>query len=838
MGQDNATPRGSALNRSALVFLVVGVLTVLVDLVVYRLLVGAGLEIHIAKAISFIAGTVFAYFANRVFTFRAEGGARVFARFAIVYGTTLACNIGVNALTLALLPTSRFELLLGFLAATFVSATMNFLGMRYFVFGASAKPAAVAPSPLVFLRHPDVIANAALGGFMLISAVLIQHFWKGLSVSDGIAQFMPMSLEGYRAVTSGALPLYNFIQFGGTPLLETGYYPVLSPVFLGAAFIAEAIFGAPQMTWNLLVFFQLSLNALAAYWFCRLVLRLDPIVSLAAGVATAFLGVVVFLSEWYYMACSAGFTLALLILVRNVAEGRRQVSPILLGVGAFLFLLSSNVQFLFYAGHFLALGWVAYIVGAAARDKQPVLATALRSLPGLLIAVAIFALLGGVLLGAASAHAGASMREAGKVALDKYFWIFLDWGEAQKFTFWPQGGAGPVFWRAPFVYHVGPAPVIGALLAVPVAVALVLRRLRWTAGDITLLAFMAVSAAWAGLLMLGPEGHLGGFLYQFAPYNWFRHAIKWAVFHQTFLCVLGFFVVGRLLVLIPMPRVRTAAQTGVLVLTLAATVQFIAVTHNPQRLTGDTLPLPAPTFPADPSYRQVGVWPDGPTYETPMSSRLLGWDYASLWRVPAIAGYEPMVRLDNLKAAQGVWHPGYYQNIDTTDFGALARWGVRYLLSPAGIADRVVAGVSAQNPALAPKIVGADFGGATSVIELAGATPLMSVAGAPDAITHLRIDPHRVRADAQVRETGTLIINWVANPGLVVMIDGERVPTAADADNRITAQVGAGAHVVELVYRPAFLTPMIIGWLAAVALIALLLWKPPFLSPLQLRRKT
>lgn len=808
--------KGSSLNRAAMVFLVVGALTVLVDLLVYRLLVALGVEVHVAKGLSFIAGTVFAYFANRLVTFRAPGGPKVFARFVALYAATLAANVGVNALALALLPATQFELMLGFLAATAVSATLNFVGMRYLVFsGATPR---VAPQ-IGLLRHPDVLANAAFAVFISSVALLIRHYWDGLSVSDGIAQFMPMSLEGYRAVLQGSLPLYNFVQFSGTPLLETGYYPVLSPVFLLSAFIAEAIVGAPQMTWNLLVLFQFGLNGLAAYWFCRLVLDVDAAMALVAAISASLLGVVVFLSEWYYMASSAGFVLALLILVKRVVEGRGPLSPILLGVVAFLYLLSSNVQFLFYAAHFLLVGWVAFVACLKDRDGTTWVAAATRGLPGLAFAIALFLLLAGPLLLAVAAHADASMRESGKVALDKYFWIYLDWREALRFTGWPHGGPGPVFWRTPFVYHVGPASVLGLLLLGPLLAAVALRRLRWAAGDIALALALLASVMWAGLLSLGPDGKLGALLYHLPPYNWFRHAIKWAVFFQIFACVLGVYALARAIRLAPSPAIRTALRGGVLALTIAASVQFITVTRNPQRLTGDTLPLPAPTFAGAPGYRHVGVWPGGPTYETDMSGRLLGWDYASLWRIPTIAGYEPMARQENLQWSQGMWHPGYYQSIAGVDYAALAERGVRYLWTPAGSAERVVSELAAAHPGLRPRLAGEDFGGATRIVEIEARPLVYGPDGAP--ANAIRIDPHRVVATVNVSAPGPVAFNWVRNPGLTVHMGGRRLPVASDAAGRVVVTAPeAGVHEFVLSYRPRYLPWMLGGWFVALLMAA------------------
>jgi putative flippase GtrA len=120
-------------------FLVVGGLTVLCDYLVYRGLLLAIDGIDLAKALGFVAGTVFAYFANRRFTFDTRSAhGRQPVRFAALYLFTLGANVAVNAACVRALAGFGFEVALAFLVATGVSATLNFVGMKYWVFAAKA----------------------------------------------------------------------------------------------------------------------------------------------------------------------------------------------------------------------------------------------------------------------------------------------------------------------------------------------------------------------------------------------------------------------------------------------------------------------------------------------------------------------------------------------------------------------------------------------------------------------------------------------------------------------------------------------------------------------------
>jgi putative flippase GtrA len=159
------------IKRELAIFLIVGTLTVMIDFLTYRGLVWAQLlGVDSAKGLGFLTGTVFAYFANRFWTFghktHAVGSAW---RFIILYSLTLATNVLVNAFLMSYLPIQLPVLLdmlkeatqlimidqpiyvpvnnmlnkllhkevtiqMAFLIATITSAVLNFMGMKLFVF--------------------------------------------------------------------------------------------------------------------------------------------------------------------------------------------------------------------------------------------------------------------------------------------------------------------------------------------------------------------------------------------------------------------------------------------------------------------------------------------------------------------------------------------------------------------------------------------------------------------------------------------------------------------------------------------------------------------------------
>ncbi len=116
-------------------FILVGGLCALVDSGSYWLLLQLGMWVHLAKAISFIAGTTAAFFLNRRFTFRAgNGGPAQAGGFALLYTVTFFVNVGTNALMLQLLPAFRWEYAFAWVVAQGTGTAINFVMLRTVVF--------------------------------------------------------------------------------------------------------------------------------------------------------------------------------------------------------------------------------------------------------------------------------------------------------------------------------------------------------------------------------------------------------------------------------------------------------------------------------------------------------------------------------------------------------------------------------------------------------------------------------------------------------------------------------------------------------------------------------
>jgi putative flippase GtrA len=116
-------------------FLVIGILTVLIDYLVYFLLRKFNINTSQAKAFGFVSGTFFAFLANRNITFRNHHNIwGQLYKFLILYSGTLFLNVTINNCLLNWFSYFDYKVQLSFLIATSTSAIINFIGMKHFVF--------------------------------------------------------------------------------------------------------------------------------------------------------------------------------------------------------------------------------------------------------------------------------------------------------------------------------------------------------------------------------------------------------------------------------------------------------------------------------------------------------------------------------------------------------------------------------------------------------------------------------------------------------------------------------------------------------------------------------
>ena len=123
------------INNQLIKFVIIGITVVLIDYIFYLKLLDIFHDYIISKGLSFILGSMFSYLLNRLWTFNnsQHSSIRLF-KFILLYISTLLINVLTNYSFLLFFENFAFKVYISFLIATIISASINYLVMKYYIF--------------------------------------------------------------------------------------------------------------------------------------------------------------------------------------------------------------------------------------------------------------------------------------------------------------------------------------------------------------------------------------------------------------------------------------------------------------------------------------------------------------------------------------------------------------------------------------------------------------------------------------------------------------------------------------------------------------------------------
>jgi len=124
------------MNREIGIFLINGFIAVIVAYIVYMVLISASLDMYLSSLISYFSAMLYGYIANKKITFKSRDNISFtnVIKYIGLHLCTMIIYVYLNSYFVVMLEEYKFSLLIAFILPISLTATLNFWGLRFWVF--------------------------------------------------------------------------------------------------------------------------------------------------------------------------------------------------------------------------------------------------------------------------------------------------------------------------------------------------------------------------------------------------------------------------------------------------------------------------------------------------------------------------------------------------------------------------------------------------------------------------------------------------------------------------------------------------------------------------------
>lgn len=615
---------------------------------------------------------------------------------------------------------------------------------------------------------------------LLLAILELRHPFYFLQ-DDGLEYFLPSYAANWRSVLSGHLPLYDFHTFGGLPHASMGQPACFYlPEYIGLS-LSRLFWGHLFATIDLMAMIHLLLAVAGTYLLLRH-LSMGELPAIFGGL-TALSGFALWSGRMWPIAVMlcAWFPWMVLSALRYMEKPGTARAAWLVCFRLGL-LYGGYPQFFVLAMIFEHLFVLAQLLFGSRRSWRSLYARYfLLNIPVCLLGLPFLLPMAAEMQQSLARSQPVSFTMFTGPAITPFYWIFAQFLSGVQLT-----AKQSVAASMPYLSYVGLVTTLLSFFAIP------LLRKR---GDRQWGIVTACFSCWI-FALLWSWNALSHVIYHLPLLNRFTGPFKLVYFAGFFQCVLAALALTRL-----SRRWHYAAIAAYIVGWIWT---FCFLPTHAWRVREYHPPLASPWSGTLKNGRYLII---GNNLVDNAQSQFVAFDYAELWGLDDLLGYEPLI---SQKSAQRFFDPSvlefhagtYFGPVDTAMLDQLRKWSVRYVL---------------VSPDSAYASDGLQSGGFHNLASRSGwtlwedpnAVPRVRWNDAPgneDLSANIQWTAHPNSIDISLRDWPgrDLVLAFSPNPGLRTCLDRHCTPVKASPDGLIHIFIPPGTRQVRVVYDNPF----------------------------------
>lgn len=637
--------------------------------------------------------------------------------------------------------------------------------------------------------YPAIIAVVLLIFFALLEMKYPYYFCH----DDNRGQNLPLSVQALRSLLNGDIASINYYQFLGQPLLANGQSQALYPLIYISSLLSKLFLGHYFALIDIEVIIHFIFGSIGFWYVCKF-FGLNDESSVFAALTWPLSSFFMYISNsWVHVSGIAAYFPWMIYLSCRLLKELKYRHLITLAVIRTLFFFIGHPQFFLYSYifeflFFIAMLSITYIQKRNLKKavKRIILyigssaATLLFSLPLLL-------------------PMWNQIQSSGSRSAKMTWGVFISGGVIHKD--WLNGLKSPNL-----SYHVSTGvdmSYIGIIPLLFVVIAVLLTMVTFITKNQkakNYIPYVFCFLLLAGIAYLWATNILSPLLFKIPIINRFRWHFKLVPYMNFFLILISsiglYLSISQLQMHEGMKKAITLALVTISFLHMAN--MYLTHPIKSIRVQLEKMPLQEDF---ENRLKDARVLSVGFNWHDSATGKSLGYNYATLWELIHLAGYDPIIPKKNQDKALGLNLHAYYNELngnkkEISDLNHLRTWGVKWYVVNNNYVSKY------GDLPFEKKFID----GQRTVYYDGEATPMVYLENNKTKGILFKIKGNKIMFNTSTPQDTNIVVNFLYHPYFKAKAGNEKVAVSSTKEGQILIRIPKGTHNVVLNYTDIDLT--------------------------------